>query len=48
MKTFLGFTTGLFSGTFAGMVFMAVRALSFVFAKKASPVMKTERRNEDG
>ena len=24
MKTFLGFTTGLFSGVFAGMVFMAV------------------------
>ena len=24
------------------------RALSFIFAKKAVPVMKTERRNEDG
>lgn len=27
MKTFLGFTTGLFGGTFAGMVFMAVMLL---------------------
>ena len=24
------------------------RALSFIFAKKAVPVMKIERRNEDG
>lgn len=27
MKTFLGFTTGLLSGAFAGMVFMAVMLL---------------------
>lgn len=28
MKTFLGFTTGLFGGTFVGMVFMAALLLA--------------------
>ena len=28
MKTFLGFTTGLFSGTIIGMVFMSVLLLA--------------------
>ena len=28
MKTFLGFTTGLLSGTFIGMVFMSVLLLA--------------------
>ena len=28
MKTFLGFTTGLFSGTMIGMVFMSILLLA--------------------
>ena len=28
MKTFLGFTTGLFSGTIVGMVFMSILLLA--------------------
>lgn len=28
MKTFLGFTTGLFSGTMVGMVFMSILLLA--------------------
>ena len=28
MKTFLGFTTGLFGGTMAGMVFMSILLLA--------------------
>ena len=28
MKTFLGFTTGLFSGTFIGMVLMSILLLA--------------------
>ena len=28
MKTFLGFTTGLFSGTIVGMVFMSIVLLA--------------------
>ena len=29
MKTFLGFTTGLFGGTFIGMVFMGIMFVAF-------------------